>query len=101
MSCSSNNVAADCGCSPLFIDLDPQRLGKKLTWRQLTVAEKLVIQSHDVAVGYRVQVGDRNWLVYRSLAEKGNRTVLGQNFSTTFALARITGGEAEKLIEIE
>ena len=87
--------------APLFIDLDPQRLARQLTWRQLTVAERLVIQSHDVAVGYRVHVGDRNWLLYRSLAEKGNRTVLGQNFSTTFVLARITGGEAEKLIEIE
>lgn len=87
--------------APLFVDLDPRRLAKPVTWRQLTVAERLAAQSRDVAVGYRVQVGDRHWLVYRSLADRGNRTVLGQNFSTTFVLARIRDGQAEKLIEIE
>ncbi|MFV1964468.1 MAG: hypothetical protein ACC628_03530 [Pirellulaceae bacterium] len=85
-----------------FIDLDPTRIKYQLTWRQLTVAEQLVTQADDAAVGYRVQIGHSQWLIYRSLAPQGNRTVLGQNFSTEFVLGRFTReGEVEKLIEIE
>jgi hypothetical protein len=88
--------------APLFVDLDPRRMQRQLTWRQLTVAEHLDKQPDDVAVGYRVQVGAAQWLVYRSLAERGNRSVLGQNFSSEFVLGRFDRqGETEKLIEIE
>ncbi len=87
---------------PVFLDLDPKRLVSPMTWRHLTVAERLVIQNSDTAVGYRVQVGDRHWLVYRALDHVGNRTVLGQNYSSEFVVARIPReGEAKKLIEVE
>jgi hypothetical protein len=87
---------------PLFWDLEPRRLARPVTWRQLTVAERLVVQDADAAVGFRVQVGERHWLLYRSLGTRGNRTVLGQNFSTEFVLARFNkDAEAEKLIETE
>ena len=49
--------------APLFIDLKPSRLSKELTWRQLTVADRLEIQPRDVAVGYRVQIGKAQWLL--------------------------------------
>lgn len=87
---------------PRLIDLDSGRLKKEATWRQLTVAEQLEIVPRDVAVGYRVQIGKRQWLFYRSLAPRGNRTVLGQNFATEFVCGRFTGaGTVETLIEIE
>jgi hypothetical protein len=93
------------GCrlfAPLFIELDPRRIRREPTWRRLTVAEQREIVSHDAAVGYRVQIGRRQWLVYRSLDEARSRTLLGQNFCSDFVLGEFTAdGETEKLIEIE
>lgn len=88
--------------APLFVDLRSRRMGRPLTWRQLTVAESLQIQPPDVAVGYRAQIGKQQWLVYRSLAAKGNRTLLGHNLSTDLLIARFRrDGEVETLVEIE
>jgi len=88
--------------APLFIDLDPRRLKKKLTWRQLTVAQKLEILGRDRAVGYRVQIGNQQWLLYRALDGRANRTVLGHNLSTEFLLARFKrSGNITTMIEIQ
>ncbi|MCA9189867.1 MAG: hypothetical protein R3E01_14740 [Pirellulaceae bacterium] len=88
--------------APLFMDLHPQRLRKTLTWRQLTVGENLNIVPRQSAVGYRVQVGGEQWLVYRSLTAPKNRTLLGQNLATEFLVGRfLEDGTVEKLIEIE
>ena len=88
--------------APLFFDLSQRRLCDSRTWRQLTVAERLEIQAAEVAVGYRVQVGRAQWLFYRSLAQKANRTVLGQNLASEFLAARFSrDGTVEELIEIE
>lgn len=85
----------------LFLDLDPRRMKRQLTWRQLTVGESLQTVPRQVAAGYRIQVGREQWLIYRSLAPSGNRTVLGQNFSTEFVVARFRpNGIAEKILEI-
>lgn len=87
---------------PVFMDLDPKRCRKPLTWRRLTVAEKLVIQGEDVACGYRIQVGDQQWLVYRSLAEKTSRTVLGQNLSIEFYVGALEAdGTCAEIISID
>lgn len=88
--------------APCFIDLAPRRLRRPVTWRRLTIAEDRQIQPNDVAVGYRVQVGSRQWLFYRSLDACGNRTVLGHNLVTEFLAARFSrDGVPETLIEIE
>lgn len=87
--------------APLFLDLNPKRFDKRLTWRQLTVAETLEVVASDAAVGYRVQIGRKQWLLYRSLTTPRNRTVLGHNLSTEMLLARFQSGEVEPLIEIE
>jgi len=88
--------------APLFFDLDRRRMARRLTWRQLTVAESLEIQPSEVAVGYRVAAGKHQWLIYRSLAQKANRTLLGHNLSTEMLLARFHRcGEVEPLVEIE
>jgi len=88
--------------APLFIDLAPRRFRRPLTWRQLTVAENLRVQPPDVAVGYRLQVGKQQWLIYRSLAAKDNRTLLGHNLVSELLIARFRkDGEVETLVEIE
>ena len=89
--------------APWFVDLAPsRRRKKKLTFRRLTVGEELQIVKHDVAVGFRVQVGSDQWLFYRSLGEATSRTVLGQNLANEFLAARFDiDGELEELIEIE
>ena len=89
-------------CAPLYVDLQSKRFDKPLTWRRLTVAEKLQIQPPDVAVGYRVQVGKSQWFLYRSLAPTANRTLLGQNLSNEFVCAKFrSDGTLDELIEIE
>jgi hypothetical protein len=88
---------------PLFFDLDPKRFSKPCTWRQLTVAEALEIQPPDVAVGYRIQCGKKQWVVYRSQAPAANRTVLGYNLSIEGMIGRFLSpsGEVQELLQIE
>ncbi len=88
--------------APLFIDLVPRRATDRRTWRQLTVTQELALLTHDVAVGYRVQFGRKQWLIYRSLAPRSSRSVLGQNLSHEFVCARFDlDGGVDELIEIE
>jgi hypothetical protein len=88
---------------PIFFDLDRNRFDKPCTWRQLTVAQSLEIQPHDIAVGYRVQCGKKQWLVYRSQAAAANRTVLGYNLSIEGMIGRFLSpsGEVQELLQIE
>ena len=66
---------------------------------QSTVAESLQTVGRDIAVGYRIQIGKEQWLIYRSLCASSNRTVLGQNYSTEFVVARFRpNGIAEKML---
>ncbi|NOY40782.1 MAG: hypothetical protein GXP26_02945 [Planctomycetes bacterium] len=89
--------------SPLLLDLKKSRATKPCTWRQLTIAQALEIQSPDVAVGYRVQCGKQQWLIYRSLDKPANRTLLGQNLSLECLVARFLApsGEIDELLEVE
>jgi hypothetical protein len=89
--------------SPLFIDLNAARSAEQCTWRQLTVAEQLEIQPADVAVSYRIQAGEDQWLYYRSQGRRGNRTFLGQNTSSECFIGRFKApsGEVRELLEIE
>jgi hypothetical protein len=88
--------------APLLIDLDPSRTRQPLTWRRLTVAENLQIVRRDEAVGFRAQLGEQNWLIYRTLAPRGNRTVLGQNYACDFVFARLLRtGTTEVIIEVQ
>lgn len=88
--------------APLWLDLDPRRIRRGLTWRRLTVARDRAAVADDLAVGFRIQVAASQWLVYRSLGPRGNRTLLGHNLSTEMLVGRFTRcGEVEKLVEIE
>ena len=88
--------------APMFFDYNRRRFRRPLMWRQLTVAESWTVQPADSAVGYRVAIGKEQWLIYRSLGRRGNRSVLGHNISTEMLVARFDRhGEVESLIEIE
>ena len=88
---------------PLLLDLSGKRLAKECTWRQLTVAEHLEIQPPEVATGYRAQAGKHQWVFYRSLAPRANRTLLGQNTSSETLIGRFISetGELDELVEVE
>jgi hypothetical protein len=86
----------------LWIDLAPRRHRKSFTWRQLAVAEQRQNVPRDVAAGYRVQLGKRQWIVYRSLTPARNRTLIGHNLSSEFLIARfLRDGSVKTLIEVE
>ena len=88
--------------APLFIDLDRSRFRRRMTWRRITVAESLAPVPSDVAVGFRIAIGDQQWLIYRSLAASGNRTLLGHNLATESLIARFgKDGEVTSIVEIE
>lgn len=87
---------------PLFIDLEPRRAKKPFTWRRLTVAKDRVIESPQDSVGFRVQVGDEQWLVFRSLAPMYPRTVLGEHIGSEFYLGQFFGdGQCVELISVD
>ena len=88
--------------APLFFDLSRKRHSRPITWRQLAVGEMRKNVSKNQAVGFRVQVGQEQWLLYRSLTEVANRTVLGQNLMCELHVSRFQKtGEVEELIEVQ
>ncbi len=88
--------------APLWLDCDPTRSGRPLTWRQLTVADTRQNLPRHQAAGFRVQVGFDQWLLYRALDQPRNRTVLGCNLSCEFLLGRIRrDGTVARTLEIE
>ncbi len=87
---------------PLFVDLKRKRIQQPYTWRQLSVGADRVVQPADVAVGYRVHIGKRQWLVYRALAERACRSVLGQHILHDFVVGRFTrDGMLDELVLVE
>lgn len=89
--------------SPVLISLQTNHADKPLTWRQLTVAEDLVIVPPSVAVAYRVQIAKEQWLIYRTLAEATRRTALGTHTIYDFFAGRFDGetGDVDILVEVE
>ena len=88
--------------APLFVDLNARRVRREVTWRQLTVGENREIVPPEVAVGYRVQAGRRQWLVYRSLGPVAVRSVLGCNLMHELMIADFQAdGSVERIVEIE
>jgi hypothetical protein len=88
--------------APLWLDCDPRRIGRPLTWRQLTVADTRIILPRHQAAGFRVQAGLEQWLVYRALDVARNRTLLGCNVSCEFLLGRVRkSGEVARTLEIQ
>ncbi len=88
---------------PLFVDLEPRRAKRDITWRQLTVGKDRQPVPHDEAVGYRVQVGREQWLFYRAMGGAATRTVLGRNLYNELLIGRFHAddGKVTTLVEIE
>lgn len=88
--------------APLWLDCTAARIGRPRTWRQLTVAETRRQVPDETAVGFRVQAGIEQWLLYRSLDTPRNRTLLGCNVSCEFLLGRVKdSGEVARTLEIQ
>jgi hypothetical protein len=87
---------------PLWFDLDPERAELPLTWRPLSVADQRQNLKRHEAVGFRVQVGLEQWLLYRALDAPRNRTLLGCNVACEFLVGRLRrSGEVSRTLEIE
>lgn len=88
--------------APLWLDCDADRIGRPLTWRQLTVADTRINLPAWQAAGFRVQVGQEQWLLYRSLDAPRNRTLLGCNVSCDFLVGRLKPrGSVKRVLEIQ
>ncbi len=88
---------------PLWFDCSRPRFDRNRTWRQLTVAENLRIVSDAEAVGFRVQVGSEQWMIYRTLDKQINRSVLGKHLVAEFFAARFYAGDGslEELVTVD
>jgi len=88
--------------APLWLDCNAARIGRPLTWRQLTVADTRINLPAHQAIGYRIQAGLDQWLVYRTLDVARNRSLLGCNVSCEFLLGRIKPrGMVKRVLEIQ
>lgn len=88
--------------SSLWIDIHPSRVRRPITWRQLTVGENLAAVHRDVAAGYRIQTGEEQWFVYRSLGPVANRSVMGHNTYGSFVCGRILpDGSVQDILTME
>jgi hypothetical protein len=97
---SSGEQVAALYC-PLFFALTRKSADKKFTWRQLVVGNKLEREKQDQAVASRIQVGGRQWLLYRSLTEQANRTFMGQNYAAEFVFGEfLLDGKLKPYVEI-
>jgi hypothetical protein len=86
----------------VWFDLDPDRAELPLTWRPLSVADQRQNLKRHEAVGFRVQVGLEQWLLYRALDTPRNRTLLGCNVACEFLVGRLRrSGEVSRTLEIE
>ena len=88
--------------SSMLVSVGSKCRNPKYTWRTLTVAENLHKVSDDVAQGCRVQIGDDQWVFYRSLAPCLRRTLMGLHLSMEFYAGRFMkdDGTYEPLVEV-
>ncbi len=89
--------------APLWIDFAQRRFKRKRTWRQLTVVDNLRLCGREEAVGYRVQVGSEQWMVYRTLGHPATRSVLGKHLIADFFASRFdpTYGDHDALVTVD
>ena len=89
--------------APLWFDFQQRRFDRNRTWRQLTVGDQLRLVGRDEAVGYRVQSGSEQWMVYRSLGQRCCRTVLGKHLIADFFCSRFdpSDGSHDELLTVD
>ncbi|MCA9180521.1 MAG: hypothetical protein KDA51_03690, partial [Planctomycetales bacterium] len=86
-----------------LISLCGRHAKKSVTWRNLTVGEDLRIVGADEALAFRVQIGKKQWVIYRSLARPMRRTALGMHTLSEFLAGRFDAdaGNFEPLLVVE
>ncbi len=89
--------------APVLVSLCGSHADDKYTWRRLTVGEDLRLVGHDEAVAYRVQHGDDQKVLYRTLAPPTRRTALGMHTMADFYAGSFDAesGEPSTLVEVE
>ncbi|QDS92007.1 hypothetical protein FF011L_07430 [Roseimaritima multifibrata] len=87
----------------IWFDFERKRFTKPRTWRQLTVAESLRIVAPHEAQAMRVQVGNDQWMLYRSLRGRISRTALGKNLVADFYCGRFNpeDGYIEEMVTVD
>ncbi len=86
-----------------LISLRGSHARKPVTWRHLTVGQDLRIVGADEAVAFRVQIGKKQWVLYRSLEKPLRRTAIGMHTLSEFFAGRFDAddGNLEPLLEVE
>lgn len=89
--------------SPIVIDWNPARRRRAAVWRSLTVAQNGTAVPTSQAAGFRLQIGNEQWLIYRSLSRiLEPRTVLGQHTMYETLIGRFsTAGSVEPMVLVE
>lgn len=89
--------------SATVLDWHPERRKSDVEWSHLTVAEDGRAMPPSLARGFRLRIGNRQWLLYHSLTKpKIPRTVLGQHTPNETILSELRpGGEFQSLVEVE
>ncbi len=96
------NVCGKALFMPLLFNLNEQRAKTTCTWRQLTVGENMEAVSRNRAVGYRIQLGTEQYIIYRSLEECKCRTLLGHHLNSEFMFASFDPQQGvHSIIEVE
>jgi hypothetical protein len=87
---------------PLVLDWGDERGRSRVEWRRLSVAEDRRLVPSDRAAGFRLRIGNRQLLLYRSLGPRAARSLLGHQTRYQFVVGRFDeNGDVEPLIEIE
>lgn len=79
--------------APLWLDFCSRRFKRLRTWRRLTVGDELRLCRPNEAVGFRIQAGSEQWMIYRSLGQRRCRSLLGKHLVADFYASRFDMGE--------
>jgi hypothetical protein len=90
-------------CNPLWFDFQKSRFKRNRTWRQLTVADELRVVGREEAVGFRIQLGSEQWLLYRSLQGSRCRSVMSKHLIADFFAGRfyMNDGSVEEIVSVD
>lgn len=88
---------------PLLFDWHPERQALDADWNRLTVTEARSVQSPQTAAGFRVRIGKKQMLIYRSLRPADvPRAVLGLHTTNETVYGRVKKtGEVAPLVLVE
>ncbi|MBQ9875055.1 MAG: hypothetical protein IJM30_11395 [Thermoguttaceae bacterium] len=89
--------------SALLIDLNARRVARPRSWRPLTVGENMEVAPEDSAVGYKIQLGREQYLLYASTSPRpAIRSVLGRNLLSDFMFGKFTAKRGvEPIVDVE